>query len=246
MLKERRFYWILLIMMAIILVGLPMAQDQIPIMQPPIIMAQIPNRVALGGINPLYRIAAQNRVALGGINPLYRIAAQNWVALPPYNILWPLWSPVLSPPNATGTPVPLISELTSSTILPVQPCLVYDPYWKGRIGLVGPAVGWPMGWEPPWLVYNSPTGVVFFDILYGLNPWPPESYLDSITGAPVPIELLAGYTLIEPTPRTLPTTKAHYLFELGNLNYMIAYGFGLGIDPTSLLTQAEVWGLLPW
>lgn len=240
MFKEKRFYWILLFIVAIILVSLPIAQEPIPLAQAPTVMAQASQRLALGGINPLYR------VALGGINPLFRAAAQNWVALPPYNILWPLWSPVYSPVGATGTPVPLITELTSSTILPVQPCLVYDPYWKDRIGLVGPAVGWPMGWQPPWLVYNSPFGTVFFDTLYGLNPWPPESYLDPITGAPVPIELLAGYTLIEPTPVTLPTTKAHYLFELGNLYYMIAYGFGLGIDPTSLLTQSEVWGLLPW
>ncbi|MGA1864012.1 MAG: hypothetical protein ACMUHX_03010 [bacterium] len=53
--------------------------------------------------------------------------AQYWAALPPYNLLWPLWSPILSPPDPiTGLPSPLTTELTSSTILPVQPGLAWD------------------------------------------------------------------------------------------------------------------------
>ncbi|MGA1841660.1 MAG: hypothetical protein ACMUIU_13640 [bacterium] len=54
--------------------------------------------------------------------------AQYWVALPPYNLLWPLWSPVLSPPDPiTGLSIPLTTELTGSTILPVQPGLAWNP-----------------------------------------------------------------------------------------------------------------------
>jgi len=170
------------------------------------------------------------------------VEAQNWVALPPYNILWPLWSPVLSPPNAAGSPTPLVTSVTRNTILPVQPALVLDPTWWT---LAGPATGWPMGEQPPWLLYNTPTGLVFFDVLYGINPWPPAKYLDPTTGAPIPISLLAGYSLIDPTPATLPTTQAIYLFDLANLSYLLAYGNALGVSPSSLLTAAQVFGLPP-
>ncbi|MCL6582370.1 MAG: hypothetical protein K6U11_01910 [bacterium] len=168
--------------------------------------------------------------------------AQNWAALPPYNILWPLWSPVLSPPNAAGSPTPLVTSVTRNTILPVQPALVLDPTWWT---LKGPVSGWPMGEQPPWLLYNTPTGLVFFDVLYGINPWPPAKYLDPTTGAPIPISLLAGYSLIDPTPATLPITQAIYLFDLANLSYLLAYGNALGVSPSSLLTAAQVFGLPP-
>jgi hypothetical protein len=64
--------------------------------------------------------------------------AQDWQAIPPYNLLWPLWSPVLSPPDpVTGVPTPLLTELSSSTILPVQPVLATDPYlYIGPMGMV--------------------------------------------------------------------------------------------------------------
>ncbi len=167
--------------------------------------------------------------------------AAYWQALPPYNLLWPLWSPLLSPPDlVTGAATPILTELSKTTILPMQPVLAYDPYWWT---LAGPATGWPMGFQPPWLFYNGPTGLLFFDVLYGLNPFPPPKYVDPVTGAPIPISLLAGYSLIEPTTATLSVTKALYLFELGNLYYMLGYGSGLGVDPTSLLTLSDVWGL---
>ncbi|MEW6381750.1 MAG: hypothetical protein AB1611_19405 [bacterium] len=174
--------------------------------------------------------------------PIPAAQAQNWTAMPPYNVLWPLWSPLLSPPNASGTPTPLVTSLSRNTILPVQPVLALDPTWWT---LAGPASGWPMGEQPPWLFYNSPTGLVYFDVLYGINPWPPAKYLDPVTGAPVPISLLAGYSLIDPTPATLPTTQAIYLFDLANLSYLLAYGSGLGVSPSSLLTAAQVFGLPP-
>ena len=54
--------------------------------------------------------------------------AQDWAIMPPYNLLWPLWSPVYSPTNpATGLPTPLLSEITSTTILPVQPVYLFNP-----------------------------------------------------------------------------------------------------------------------
>ncbi|MGA1869688.1 MAG: hypothetical protein ACMUJM_14220 [bacterium] len=168
--------------------------------------------------------------------------AQNWVPMPPYNVLWPLWSSLYSPPDVTGTPTPLITELTSSTILPMQPMLVYDPDWWT---LAGPNTGWPMGFQPPWLIYNGPTGVLFFDTLYGINSWPPDYMIDSVTGAPAPITLAAGFSLLDPTPTTLPTTQAIYLFELANLTYMLGYGNSLGINPLSLVTAAQAFGLPP-
>lgn len=170
------------------------------------------------------------RIGLGGINPLFRIADQNWQALPPYNILWPLWSPTLSPPDPlTGVPVPLIAELASDTILPVQPVMGWNPN----------SYEWPMSITMPWLFYNGPTGVVFFDAFYGLNPWPPPSYFDPITGAPIPISLDAGYPFAE-----LPDLKeSQFLIELANLTYMSVYGIPLGIDYSSLLNFAHLWGI---
>lgn len=100
-----------------------------------------------------------------------------WKVMPPYNVLWPLWSPALSPPNAYGVSTPLITSLNSKTVLPVEPALVWDP-------------------DLPYfyLLYNNPYGLgVKYYNLYGHNfsTWPP-TYLttpDPITGAPVPAPL---------------------------------------------------------
>jgi hypothetical protein len=156
--------------------------------------------------------------------------AQNWQALPPYNILWPLWSPTQSPVDPlTGLPTPLITELSANTILPVQPVLGWNPN----------SYSWPMSITMPWLFYNGPTGVLFFDVLYGLNPWPPSSYIDPISNAAIPITLPPDYTF-SPLPLLKET---QYLVELGNLNYLLAYGSALGIAPSSLWTYADIWGL---
>lgn len=96
----------------------------------------------------------------------------NWWPLPPYNTLWPLWSDVLSPPNALGVPIPIVSSLTNSTILSVQPGLTWDP----------------VNLKYPWLLYNTPSGMVYYDPLFGINLWPP-SYLKNIYGAPLPLNL---------------------------------------------------------
>jgi hypothetical protein len=114
------------------------------------------------------------------------VVAANWQPLPPYNTLWPLWSPALSPVNSvTGLPTPLVSQLTRSTILPVEPGLTWDP--RNNY---------------PWLLYNSPLGLQYYDPFFGVNSWPPTSLLDPLTGLPAPLNLVAVsalYTALAPT-----------------------------------------------
>jgi len=108
--------------------------------------------------------------------------AQNWAALPPYNTLWPLWSPALSPTNpATGLPQPIVTNLFRGTTLPVEPGLTWDPA----------AVN-------PWLLYNTPLGMAYYDPLLGVNLWPP-AYLQDALGKPLPLTLSPGYGLLPPT-----------------------------------------------
>ena len=156
-------------------------------------------------------------------------SAQEWALMPPYNLLWPLWSPVYSPPDpVTGLPTPLLNEVTRNTILPVQPTYLFNPY----------GYEFPMGFIQPWLLYNSPIGVVYFDTIFGLNPFPPPEFLDPVTGAPAPIALPLNYSTLAIPPLSL----ALYLFELSNASYMLGYGIDLGIDPYSLLTFTDVYG----
>ena len=45
------------------------------------------------------------------------VHAQNWAPIPPYNLLWPLWSPALSPADpVTGVPTPLLSSINQQSI----------------------------------------------------------------------------------------------------------------------------------
>lgn len=127
----------------------------------------------------------------------------NWWPLPPYNTLWPLWSPVLSPPNALGVPIPLVSSLTKDTVLPVQPGLTWDP----------------VNQDYPWLLYNTPSGMVYYDPLFGINLWPP-SYLLSPLGAPLPLNLskILWSTLL-PTSTTWLQTNV----PIGNNTYYTTY-----------------------
>ncbi|MBN2373719.1 hypothetical protein JXL19_08030 [bacterium] len=109
-------------------------------------------------------------------------AQEFWTSLPPYNTLWPLWSPALSPvDNVTGLPVPIVTSLEPSTVLPVQPGITWNP-----------ALGYP------WLLYNTPVGLSYFDPLYGINFWPPASLVDS-TGAALPLALPDQYGILPPT-----------------------------------------------
>ncbi|MEW6381738.1 MAG: hypothetical protein AB1611_19340 [bacterium] len=131
------------------------------------------------------------------------VRAQNWQALPPYNTLWPLWSPALSPVDpVTGMPTPIVSNLARTTVLPSQPGLTWDPAWPN-----------------PWLLYNTPSGMLFYDPLYGINPWPPSYLVDPTTGAPVPISLPSGYAALLPTPATWIQTTV----PIANPTYLAAY-----------------------
>ena len=167
-------------------------------------------------------------INLGFMMP-YSTQAQYWQAIPPYNVLWPLFSPILSPINPiTGLPTPLVTSLTNNTILPVQPALVFDPCQPNVAG---------MGF----LVYNTPSalggGLTYWDPYYGLNPWPPSYMLDPITGAPAPVALPVGYTFL--TPGSLLDLKAFEWFVLlGNA----AFSLEFGVPYTSLLTTADIWG----
>ncbi|MGA1824488.1 MAG: hypothetical protein ACMUIP_07460 [bacterium] len=137
-------------------------------------------------------------VCIGLINsPLAH--SQYWTNLPPYNTLWPLWSPVLSPANPlTGLPTPLVSSLTRDTVLPIQPGLTWDPRK-----------------DNPYLLYNTLLGMAYFDPLYGVNLWPPSDLLDPLLGTPLPIDLTllpggggaaAAWSLLAPTSTTWLTT----------------------------------------
>ena len=87
--------------------------------------------------------------------------AQYWVELPPYNTLWPLWSPALSPIDViSGEPVPLVSSLASTTILPVAPGLTWDP-----------------SLPYPWLLYNTAASGVVSELPFNILLEPYARYI---------------------------------------------------------------------
>lgn len=152
--------------------------------------------------------------------------AQYWAAIPPYNILWPLWSPALSPVDPiTGVPAPLVNQLTRHTILPIQPCLAWDP--------CSPSVE-----AFPWLLYNAPIafggGLLYWDVYYGMNQWPPSYMLDPLTGAPISISLPVGWSGL------LPTRLEHFDWFVPLANAIFSSRYGVPIS--SLLTTADIWG----
>ena len=148
--------------------------------------------------------------------------AQYWAALPPYNTLWPLWSPALSPvDSATGLPVPIVDNLSPSTILPVQPGLTWDP-----------------SWAYPWLLYNTPSGLSYFDQIYGFNAWPAPHLVDPATGSAIPILLKGPWAKLAPT---LIDWGQQYV-PLANITYAFLYQLN-PVDFASLLTPAAIWGL---
>ncbi|MGA1869330.1 MAG: hypothetical protein ACMUJM_12390 [bacterium] len=128
--------------------------------------------------------------------------SQNWVELPPYNTLWPLWSPTLSPVDAaTGLPTPIVSALTPDTNLSVMPGLTWDP-----------------SMPYPWLLYNTLTGMAYFDPLAGINLWPAPSLLDD-AGSAAPIPLPTGYADLPPTDAAWLATNLY----LANNSYLLSY-----------------------
>ncbi|MEW5802720.1 MAG: hypothetical protein AB1847_11530 [bacterium] len=124
--------------------------------------------------------------------PTTTTTSPNWTALPPYNTLWPLWSAPLSPVDpVTGIPTPIVTNLYRTTVLPVQPGLTWHP-----------SLG------HPWLLYNTPIGLAYYDPFLGINKWPPDILQSTITGLPISITLPSGY-------ESLPATPAWWL--LGNV-----------------------------
>lgn len=158
--------------------------------------------------------------------------AQLWQALPPYNVLWPLWSPVLSPPNSlTGLPTPLVSELTKTTFLPVQPALVWDP----RLPFFHLLYNYvPVSSGLNELIYFDPTqGVV--SPAYSFRPWPPSSLLQLLTTtiAPAPIPLPANYANLISFD---PAQWLNVMVPIVNQAYQSLYG----IYPNLLTASAIV------
>lgn len=154
-----------------------------------------------------------------------------WTPLPPYNVLWPLWSPALvtdfDPALGVGT-IPLVTSLTRNTILPVQPGMAWDPCQPGVEAF-------------PWLLYNAPAafggGLVYWDVYYGLNPWPPSYMLDPATGAPAPITLPLTWTLLGPPG----LSHFGWFVPLSNAIFSLRYG----VPIADLLTTADIWGVTP-
>jgi hypothetical protein len=118
-------------------------------------------------------------------------------------------------------PVPLVTSLDNTTVLPVQPVLAWDP-----------------AQQYPWLLYNTPAtfggGLTYFDPFYGLNPFPAPYLLDA-AGAPLPIPLPVGFDALPPTELD---DFAPYV-SLGNLLFINRYPG----DISTLLTAANLWGL---
>ncbi|MEW5801031.1 MAG: hypothetical protein AB1847_02895 [bacterium] len=141
--------------------------------------------------------------------------AQNWKALPPYNTLWPLWPSVLSPKDPiTGVPTPIVTNLSRTTVLPVQPGLTWDP-----------------SWAYPFLLYNTPVGMAYYDPFQGVNTWPPNYLLNPTTGLPQPITLALGYQYLTPTSATWLSNNV----PVANLTYLSTYPtFALAANPIAL------------
>lgn len=141
-------------------------------------------------------------VAIGAICSSTALC-QYWAAMPPYNTLWPLWSQVLSTVNpTTGLVTPIVSSLEPNTILPVQPALTWNP-----------------ALPYPWLLYNTPLGMIYYDVMFGINTWPHSSLIDPMTGGPLPIALPANYASLPPTDSTWVLNTVPLANELYQASY---------------------------
>lgn len=168
-----------------------------------------------------------------------KVEAQLWEAIPPYNLLWPLWSPVLSPLNpVTGEPTPLVNYLGPNTLLPVQPAFVWNPDLPYFTMLYNSVPYYAGSTADPTLYYFDPTEASLLTSYYtstAFKTWPP-SYLDRtieispgifITG-PVAINLAPGYeTLLSFNP----ITWLNYSIPLLNYLWQDLYG----VDPYLLI-----------
>lgn len=153
--------------------------------------------------------------------------AQYWAAIPPYNTLWPLWSPVLSPVSAqTGVPTPLVTNLTPKTILPVQPGLTWDP-----------------SLAYPWLLYNSTIGLAYWDQLFGFNSWPPDNLFNPVSNTPIPITLTGNWAFLPATPFAWAAASWYDGWvSVANTAYTNYYPYAVSPIGT-LLTALQIWGL---
>ena len=111
------------------------------------------------------------------------VQSQNWTSIPPHNTLWPLWSPILSPVDATTQiQTPIVTSLNRFTLLPFQPAITWDPYMPY-----------------PWFLYNSPFGLVYYDVLQDfISMWPPLHLINPFTFEPLPIDLPSNYSAFPP------------------------------------------------
>jgi len=154
------------------------------------------------------RVLALLLLVFIGISTLFiieakRARAANWAALPPYNTLWPLWSPALSPISAsTGLPTPRVTSLTPKTVLPVQPGLTWDPFRR-----------------TPWMLYNTPSGMAYYDPLTGVNLWPPRILINQITGNRIVLSLPVNYAALPPTLVSWIVSDV----SAANWSYLVAY-----------------------
>jgi len=163
------------------------------------------------------------------------IFAQQWQALPPYNVLWPLWSPVLSPPDpVSGLPAPLLTTLTKDTVLPVEPALVWDsslPFYYLLYNDIN-------SWGEPALTYFDPTWGIF-NYYSPFFTWPPE-YLTTIYDTtteyitiPNPIVLADGYQTLFTFD---PIQWLNFWVPLVNSEYQYYYG----LNPNVLSASAII------
>ena len=145
----------------------------------------------------------------------------SWAAMPPYNTLWPLWSSVLSPVDAiTGLPTPVITSLVPETVLPIQPGLTWNPSMRY-----------------PWMLYNTPLGLAYYDQFTGVNLWPPPSLINIINGLPIELSLPADYATLLGPPFLLTFLQSDV--PAANSAYQTYYFTNLwGIPPAVLPATA--------
>lgn len=86
------------------------------------------------------------------------VSAQWWESIPPYNLLWPLFVPELSPVDAlSGLPTPIVNTLQRDTVLPKWPVWVWNP-----------------NRSYPYFLFNGPwtSNLQFYDYYSGFHPFP--------------------------------------------------------------------------
>jgi hypothetical protein len=160
--------------------------------------------------------------------------AQYWQAMPPFNVLWPLWVPELSPPDATGIPRPIVDTVSATTVLPPG----VEPAWV-----------WDFTKDYPYFLYNGPGGLYYWNILTGFNPVPsvgiPAPAPSVLTATALDLATVPSYQYLIPSFGTLDFATWALL---ANLDYaatdsVLAF---VGVPYTQLLRPGVLWGTPPW